>query len=85
MLESTLHYGVCPALGVHYIETPLPPISEQQRVLDELSTMTDRIDQQRSQVQSAIDKLMEYRTSLITHAVTGKIDVRDFVAPEPSA
>lgn len=32
-------------------------------------------------VVEAVTKLLEYRSSLITNAVTGKIDVRDFAIP----
>jgi hypothetical protein len=34
------------------------------------------------QINDAIAKLKEYRTALITNAVTGKIDVRDVKLPE---
>jgi type I restriction enzyme S subunit len=35
-------------------------------------------------VDSVIEKLKEYRTALITNAVTGKIDVRDIKLPDPT-
>ncbi|MEH1864758.1 MAG: hypothetical protein V7K69_07070 [Nostoc sp.] len=34
------------------------------------------LDQKKSKVQEVIELLKEYRTALITNAVTGKIDVR---------
>lgn len=37
-----------------------------------------RLDALRSQIEAAIDRLQEYRIALVTAAVTGKIDVRDF-------
>ncbi len=36
-------------------------------------------------VELAIDRLQEYRISLITAAVTGKIDVRDQIDPNGEA
>jgi len=33
-------------------------------------------------VEEAVEKLLEYRSSLITNAVTGKIDVRDIETPQ---
>jgi type I restriction enzyme, S subunit len=37
---------------------------------------TTKIDRQKAKVKEAIELLKEYRTALITNAVTGKIDVR---------
>lgn len=54
----------------------LPLIDEQQKIVDYLDQETAKIDRMINTVQSAIAKLQEYRTALITAAVTGKIDVR---------
>ncbi|MCB0113402.1 MAG: restriction endonuclease subunit S, partial [Caldilineaceae bacterium] len=54
-----------------------PPQNEQREIALYLDLHTKRIDQQSAQIQSAIDKLKQYRTALITNAVTGKIDVRE--------
>ena len=54
----------------------LPPIYEQEKIIDVLETLKQKIDLQKAKVQEAIDRLKEYRTALITNAVTGKIDVR---------
>ena len=63
---------------------PLPLIEEQQLIVQFLDEEKDRIDQQKTKVEEAIAKLKEYRTALITNAVTGKIDVRDvMLEPEP--
>ncbi|MBA4406529.1 type I restriction endonuclease subunit S [bacterium] len=47
-----------------------------------LSDTTDKellkIDQLSEKVTTAIEKLKEYRTSLVTSAVTGKIDLRNW-------
>ncbi len=53
-----------------------PPLSEQKAIAAFLDRKTTQIDQMKEKVQAAIEKLQEYRTSLITAAVTGKIDVR---------
>ncbi|PIU56590.1 MAG: hypothetical protein COS89_05835 [Deltaproteobacteria bacterium CG07_land_8_20_14_0_80_38_7] len=55
---------------------PCPKLSEQQSIANLLDRDTARIDALIEKVQSAIDKLKEYRTALISAAVTGKIDVR---------
>ena len=54
-----------------------PPVDEQQNIAQYLDEKTKVIDQQKVQIEEAIAKLKEYRTALITNAVTGKINVRD--------
>lgn len=60
---------------------PIPPIEEQDVILNYVSQITTKIDKQIKRVGDAISTLVEYRNSLITHAVTGKIDLRDFAIP----
>jgi type I restriction enzyme S subunit len=60
--------------------TPLPPLPEQVAIADYLDRETARIDALTERVRNAIDRLQEYRTALITAAVTGKIDVREATA-----
>jgi type I restriction enzyme, S subunit len=54
----------------------VPPIEEQHTIVKFLKTQTAKIDSLVSKVEEAIERLQEYRTALITAAVTGKIDVR---------
>lgn len=56
---------------------PIPPPSEQRTIADFLDRETVRIDLMKERIVSMITKLKEYRTALISSAVTGKIDVRD--------
>ena len=58
----------------------IPPISEQQAITDFLDRETSKIDVLIAKVTEAIEKLKEYRTALISAAVTGKIDVRQEVS-----
>lgn len=60
---------------------PLPPIEEQDAILEKILQITSRLDAQAEKVAAVISSLIEYRSSLITHAVTGKIDVRGFPMP----
>lgn len=55
-----------------------PSFKEQESIIEELETHLRRMYLLREKVSDAVNKLKEYRTSLITSAVTGKIDVRDF-------
>lgn len=59
----------------------VPPLHEQSDIISEVQKVSLRIEKMRSSVTSAISKLQEYRAALITNAVTGKIDVRDFRLP----
>jgi type I restriction enzyme, S subunit len=54
----------------------IPPFDEQKEIAQYLDRKTQEIDQQKAKVKEAIELLKEYRTALITNAVTGKIDVR---------
>jgi type I restriction enzyme S subunit len=54
----------------------LPALIEQRAIVDYLNGETAKIDRMVEKVEEAIERLQEYRTALITAAVTGKIDVR---------
>ena len=61
----------------------LPLLEEQKQIAQYLDQKTAQIDQQKAKIKQAIELLKEYRTSLITNAVTGKIDVSQIVIPSP--
>jgi len=58
----------------------VPTYSEQQAIADYLDQKTSEIDSLISGIQDSIEQLKAYRQSLISEAVTGKIDVREFAA-----
>jgi type I restriction enzyme, S subunit len=58
------------------IHIPLPPIDEQRAIAYFLGEETSKIDRLIAKIEEAIERLQEYRTALITAAVSGKIDVR---------
>ena len=60
----------------------LPGIAEQRTIVRFLDEEVLKIEIQSEKIKLAINKLQEYRSALITNAVTGKIDVRDFVIPK---
>jgi type I restriction enzyme S subunit len=59
------------------LDTPLiiPPIQEQQEIVDYLNKHTKEIDDLVSMEQNKIELLKEYRQSLISEVITGKIKV----------
>jgi len=59
---------------------PVPPRQEQTRIAEHLNVATERIHALTARVQESIERLREYRTALISAAVTGKIDIRREVA-----
>ncbi|WAU73758.1 restriction endonuclease subunit S [Acinetobacter sp. TR11] len=58
----------------------LPPPNEQSQILQYIIQNQSRINNLISKQKSLIEKLKEYRSSIISHAITGKIDVREFGA-----
>ena len=55
----------------------LPPVAEQHAIVEHLRGEVSKLDRLTGEVNHAIERLQEYRTALITAAVTGKIDVRE--------
>jgi len=62
------------------IKVALPPFHEQQAIAAYLDTETAKMDALIQQAEQGIELLKERRTTLISDAVTGKIDVREIAA-----
>ena len=58
----------------------LPPVHEQDLIVEYLDNECKKISLLKAKQIELIEKLKEYRSSIISHAVTGKIDVREFGA-----
>jgi type I restriction enzyme S subunit len=58
------------------LRMPVPARPEQLAIAAYLDAETAKLDALLANVEEAIERLQEYRTSIITAAVTGKIDVR---------
>ena len=56
---------------------PFPPLREQCAIADFLDGETEKIDSVVVKIETAMERLQEYRGALVTAAVTGKIDVRE--------
>ena len=59
------------------VRAPFPPLDEQRAIADFLANESARLAELVNHSEAAIERLQEYRTALITAAVTGKIDVRE--------
>ena len=79
------HYrvgGAVPSINeseVGNIPIAYRPLPEQTQIADFLDSKTQQIDELMSAEDRKIELLKEYRQSLISEAVTGKIDVRNEV------
>ena len=79
--EGTVVAGGQGNLNVKNVERyriPLPPIDEQKQIIEYLDNYRLEMDNLITKYQKQIDLMQEYRTALISQAVTGKIDVREW-------
>jgi len=78
LVEDSAHGTKCLRTDVFDgVEVFLPPLGEQQEILHRVQQRTARLNTLVAKSREVIDKLQEYRTALISAAVTGKIDVRE--------
>jgi len=79
-LRNHSHGSVQPGLNLDILRSyPVispPSIMEQKEISDFISKETSKIDVLIKNTEAQIKKLLEYRQSLISSTVTGKIDVR---------
>lgn len=61
----------------------VPPVDEQVEISEYLLRKEQLLEQQAKKISQVIAKLQEYRSALITNAVTGKVDVRDVPIGQP--
>ena len=75
----TLHRGNTQnnlnAEQVKGLRVPLPPLTEQRRIADEIDRETAEIDSMLSDITKLRDLLVERRAAVISAAVTGQIDI----------
>jgi possible type I restriction-modification system, S subunit len=60
----------------------IPPIKEQQGIIEYVNTKVSIIEEALKELQAQMEDLKSYRSSLITDAVTGKIDLREWKPKE---
>ncbi|MBQ4837353.1 restriction endonuclease subunit S [Pseudoalteromonas luteoviolacea] len=66
------------------LSVALPPINEQKKIAEYLDKQSDAFDKLVLNAELSIQLLNERRTALISAAVTGKIDVRNWKKPKVS-
>lgn len=67
--------------GIESIALPVPPDEELRIILDKLAQMIEKYGELLDNASKQIELLKERRIALISAAVTGKIDVRDWQSP----
>ena len=70
--------GAQPNIGAGEIGSiliPVPPLETQKVVADLVEGKTENLTAASNSIQVSINRLREYRSALITAAVTGQIDV----------
>lgn len=85
-IKSQIHIesqksGAQPAINQSFLKNlPIfvPNKIEQAEIIDFIESRTTKIEQTISEIQIQIQKLKEYKTSVISEVVTGKVDVRDW-------
>ncbi len=70
---------------LHPTMIALPPVPEQKAIAEYLNVELMKLFELASDVEAVISRLTEYRQALITSAVTGKIDVRNWQATAEAA
>ncbi len=71
--QQNIGMGVLSNLKISY-----PSVAEQQNTISFIKNSALKIEISIEKIQTSIQKLKAYRQSLISEAVTGKIDVRDW-------
>ncbi|HDM8039742.1 TPA: restriction endonuclease subunit S [Vibrio fluvialis] len=67
--------------GIESVSLPLPPTAELKLITDYLNNNERRFNKLIKKSNNQVELLQERRTALISAAVTGKIDVRNWRAP----
>lgn len=74
--QSTwVSYPAINASEIGVMSIALPTIAEQKRIIEHLEKEITYIEAMKEKIQHSIDLLQEYKTSLISHVVSGKIKV----------
>lgn len=60
------------------LQFAFPTINEQQEIATYLDAKTSKIDEAIMELKSQIEDLRKYKTSVISEAVTGKVDLREW-------
>ncbi len=77
--STVAHFNMADIQNIPLFE---PSLAEQKEIIDYLSKVLNKYEAMTQAAEQAIQLMQERRTALISAAVTGKIDVRGWVAPD---
>lgn len=78
--STGVSYPAITASEIGLLECLLPDIDEQIEIVEYIDKRVNEVDSLIVEIGNQIDRIKEYRKSLIFEAVSGKIDVRDVAA-----
>jgi len=76
-LSQTVTMSTISQDKISSLEIALPALEEQCEVVEYIDMVSSKVEASISRAENQIQLLQEYRTALISEAVTGKIDVRE--------
>jgi Restriction endonuclease S subunits len=59
--------------SVAKIKLPLPPLAEQQRIVDHIESLFDKLDQSKDLIQEALDSFENRKAAILHQAFTGQL------------
>lgn len=77
--------GTQPNIGMAVLENlqiAVPALREQAEIVEKVGALRQRVDELVEHCRGHVDRLREYRSSLISAAVTGQLDLSTFKAAE---
>ena len=77
-ISKGINYPAINSSDLAQLEFIYPPYNEQEKIVKRINKKLKEMEIITSKIENQIQKLKEYRESLIYEAVTGKIDVRDY-------
>ena len=83
-VDSSTYGSKMPRASAEFISEMyflMPPLSEQKEIVESINSKLKIFEQLAENSKITIDLMQERRTALISAAVTGKIDVRDWNTP----
>ena len=90
LLQSTLYqsqvelgwsFGTQQNIGMRVLEkipVPVPPIEEQQSIVEHITNKIYKLDKAIGELSQSSNDLQSYKSSVISEAVTGKVDLRNW-------
>lgn len=76
---------VLPFVVIRRLDCILEPVNTVVRdteIVNHIESCTSKIDKISEELKVQIEKLKEYKTAIISEAVTGKIDLREWIRPK---